>query len=141
MYGPMKRILCGSIAPGLLLTAAAAAWVIPAVCMAQAVTTETPASVDHVEVYGRADYDWTIRALDDDAVELAVFKGKVLFINLWASWCTPCIRIFPVKRVRPVSASALASISISFAAVRRCAIPTETKSSPTILIHGHERHG
>lgn len=92
MYGPMKRILCGSIAPGLLLTAAAAAWVIPAVCMAQAVTTETPASVDHVEVYGRADYDWTIRALDDDAVDLAVFKGKVLFINLWASWCTPCIR-------------------------------------------------
>jgi|GEM_PF-2417933 len=92
VHGSMKRNRRGSIAPGLLLTAASAAWVTPAACMAQAVTTETPSAVYDVEVYGQADYDWTIRPLDDDEIELEAFKGKVLFINLWASWCTPCIR-------------------------------------------------
>ncbi|MDE2774019.1 MAG: TlpA disulfide reductase family protein [Gemmatimonadota bacterium] len=43
-------------------------------------------------VYGHADYDWTIRPLDGDPVELEAFRGNVLFINLWASWCTPCVR-------------------------------------------------
>lgn len=43
-------------------------------------------------VYGHADYDWTIRPLDGEPVALDAFRGDVLFINLWASWCTPCIR-------------------------------------------------
>ena len=43
-------------------------------------------------VYGHADYDWTIRPLGGEPVALDVFRGNVLFINLWASWCTPCIR-------------------------------------------------
>ena len=43
-------------------------------------------------VYGHADYDWTIRPLDGDPIELEVFRGDVLFINIWASWCTPCVR-------------------------------------------------
>lgn len=40
---------------------------------------------------GRADYDWTIRALDGETVDVARYRGRVLFINVWASWCTPCI--------------------------------------------------
>ncbi len=45
-----------------------------------------------LEVYGEADCDWTIRRLDGGELELESFRGRVLFINLWASWCTPCIR-------------------------------------------------
>ncbi|MDE2974609.1 MAG: TlpA disulfide reductase family protein [Gemmatimonadota bacterium] len=43
-------------------------------------------------VYGHADYGWTIRPLGGDPVELEAFRGDVLFINLWASWCMPCVR-------------------------------------------------
>lgn len=43
-------------------------------------------------VYGNADYGWTIRPLGGDPIELEAFRGDVLMINLWASWCTPCIR-------------------------------------------------
>ena len=50
------------------------------------------ATDEGLAVYGHADYGWTVRPLDGDSVELEVFRGSVLFINLWASWCTPCVR-------------------------------------------------
>lgn len=55
-----------------------------------------------LEVYGQADYDWRIRSLEEDrSVRLEAFRGRVLFINLWASWCTPCIReMGAIERLR-----------------------------------------
>ena len=36
-----------------------------------------------------------IRTLEGDSFRLADFHGKVLVINLWASWCGPCRREIP----------------------------------------------
>jgi thiol-disulfide isomerase/thioredoxin len=36
------------------------------------------------------DYDFKLRNLEGKVVDASVFKGKVLFINLWATWCGPC---------------------------------------------------
>ena len=36
------------------------------------------------------DYNFTIKDLDGNKLSFAQFKGKVIFINLWATWCGPC---------------------------------------------------
>ncbi len=42
-------------------------------------------------VHGQADYHWTLQTLGGQQVELDAYRGRVLFINMWASWCTPCV--------------------------------------------------
>lgn len=41
--------------------------------------------------YGAADWRWMLRGLDDDRLaRLDAWRGRVLFVNLWATWCPPC---------------------------------------------------
>jgi len=39
--------------------------------------------------------EFTLIALDGTEVALADFKGKVLFLNFWATWCPPCRQEIP----------------------------------------------
>ncbi|NWF70463.1 MAG: TlpA family protein disulfide reductase [Chloroflexi bacterium] len=44
--------------------------------------------------------DWnapniTLTALDGTAVEISDFRGRVVFLNFWATWCPPCVREMP----------------------------------------------
>lgn len=51
--------------------------------------------------HGRADYDWTIRTLEGERVRLDAYRGRVLFVNLWASWCAPCVaEMASIQRLR-----------------------------------------
>jgi thiol-disulfide isomerase/thioredoxin len=39
---------------------------------------------------GKPAHDFTITTLDQGKVRLADLKGKVVVVNRWATWCTPC---------------------------------------------------
>jgi thiol-disulfide isomerase/thioredoxin len=40
-------------------------------------------------------YNLTFSTPEGNQVRLEDFKGKVLFINIWASWCPPCVAEMP----------------------------------------------
>lgn len=35
-------------------------------------------------------FDFTIKDTDGNRITLDALKGKVVFLNFWATWCTPC---------------------------------------------------
>lgn len=39
--------------------------------------------------------DFTLNDLNGKPVSLHDFKGKIVLINFWATWCAPCVKEFP----------------------------------------------
>ena len=46
-------------------------------------------------VLSQQDYAWMFSDLEGNQYRLGDFKGKVLFVNLWATWCPPCVAEMP----------------------------------------------
>ena len=42
-----------------------------------------------------ADYNWTFFDLNDTPASFSQFKGKTVFLNIWATWCGPCVSEMP----------------------------------------------
>ncbi|WP_406701052.1 TlpA disulfide reductase family protein [Singulisphaera sp. Ch08] len=44
---------------------------------------------------GVAEYGWGLRDLAGAPVPLRQYQGKTIFLNLWATWCAPCVAELP----------------------------------------------
>lgn len=40
-------------------------------------------------------YHWQLKGLNTSDINFETLKGKVIFINFWATWCPPCIAEMP----------------------------------------------
>ena len=54
------------------------------------------ASSSPSDIAGKPEPDLKLKDLDGKDVSLADLKGKVVFVNFWATWCEPCQEEIPL---------------------------------------------
>jgi thiol-disulfide isomerase/thioredoxin len=48
------------------------------------------AAVEEPAVAKKFNYNFTIKDMNGNVTDVKDFKGKTIFLNLWATWCGPC---------------------------------------------------
>ncbi len=54
-----------------------------------------PPSLEGTGLGRPAEYGWTLEDLKDQPVRFSRFEGKTVFLNVWATWCGPCVGEMP----------------------------------------------
>ncbi|HLF20135.1 MAG TPA: TlpA disulfide reductase family protein [Bacteroidota bacterium] len=67
-----------------------------------------------VSVLDYVDTSWQIRSMEGKNMSLGSFIGKKLFINIWATWCGPCLAELPHLQTLYNSLTSDSSIAFLF---------------------------
>ena len=43
------------------------------------------------DTLARADLSWAMMSLSGERITLEAFRGRVIIVNSWATWCEPCV--------------------------------------------------
>lgn len=58
--------------------------------------------------------DFSLKTLDGREVRVTDFKGKILLVNVWATWCAPCVKEIPsLKRLVEKFSGQLVVLAVS----------------------------
>ena len=124
-------------------------WLLPALALLLVfgygfLTREAPGPGDTAPRLGKPLADFTLPDLQGRSVQLTALRGKVVFVNVWATWCAPCIEEMPTIQqlyerlhsrgleILAVSLDALgAQVVVPFIRSHRLSFPTllDTKNS------------
>jgi thiol-disulfide isomerase/thioredoxin len=59
------------------------------------VSTPLPVTQAASRLAGRAAPNFELASLNGDPIRLSSMRGRVVFLNFWATWCEPCKREMP----------------------------------------------
>jgi thiol-disulfide isomerase/thioredoxin len=85
--GPLRRVAIAAALAGAVATSAASVADLAAQSAAPPWVTAqlAPAAGDTIP------YGWRVRDLDGRDVSLEAYRGRPIVLNLWATWCAPCV--------------------------------------------------
>ena len=55
----------------------------------------SPKTIAEADQKMLSNYQWQLKDAIGKTVSLDAYKGKIIFINFWATWCPPCIAEMP----------------------------------------------
>jgi len=56
---------------------------------------ELPEILQKIENMQKGEWDFSFRGLNQKDYHLMDFRGQVVLINIWATWCLPCVEELP----------------------------------------------
>lgn len=57
--------------------------------------TPLPVTVTYLSLIDQPAPNFELASLDGQAVRLSSYRGRLVFLNFWATWCEPCQRELP----------------------------------------------
>ena len=51
--------------------------------------------IDKEDQISLENFNWELQSFDGQEVNMEDFKGQVIVVNLWATWCPPCVAEMP----------------------------------------------